>query len=433
MKRDRNELENYLIEVIKDIRHDRKAVERINQTFREQGLAAGTFNMVTRSANDIYSLDVAKLFVLSLALYNETKNNNISPHEYFSDIEITNAKRHIENETHNQTLELPIELLNVIKMSEEEYMTRIDIKVLVNMYHSQLIYYDFETQRSAKFKKHLGDKFIEVPNINKFSVNDIASHMLNGTYLPDTITLNIFSNEFEAITFNNKNNSLMINKGAEISILDGFHRLQGAVKAVNMNPDINLQLFLSVRSYDKDIARSFFGQINTVTIVKKERLKELKSDKPSDTVVRNLMRSPNSDLKGRIASAPKINELAKQLTTFDILSFAIDSVFKPKTQMDIRETSEYLEKFFNYLIGYYPEEFLLNPSVYKNTYINHPLMFVGYIKLAKKLQDDNHSMKDLRQVIENINFEDSKLIELLRHPGGVNSNKIRNQLLQYFQ
>lgn len=429
MKKDRFELEEKLKMAIDSVKHNRKTVEKISDVFRQYKLPAGTFQTLIRS-KDIYNLDVARLYVLTLALSEVTNDEELIPSRYFTDKEIDGAKGYIENTIPADIIELPLTIPDVIKMSDEEYVTSVEVRLLVKMFHSQLIFYDYETQRSPKFKRR-GDSFIEVPEINKDSVNDISKHMLNATYLPDTITLNIYSELIDAISYNPKTQTLTINEEAPISILDGFHRLQGAIKAVSLNPNLTQQMFLSIRCYDKDTAKRFFGQINTVNIVKPERLKELKSEKYSDQIVKNLQRK--SELTGKIASAPTISEIAGQLTTFDILSDAIDRIFNPRTSIEEREISDYLIDFFAYLVSFYLEEFKLSPNEHRETRINHPLMFIGYIQIAKIFKDENIDLKKLKNYIQQIDFNDNDLIELLENRRGLSSKKTRNSIIEYFE
>lgn len=140
MKKDRVELEPLLIEVIDQVKHNRKIVQQINDVFREYGLPSGTFQSISRSKNEVYSLDAARLYVLTHALHITTNNNAISPFEYFTIKEIDQAKEYIKKTKSNNVLELPIILDNVIKMSDEEYVTKIDASTLVQMYLSQLIF-----------------------------------------------------------------------------------------------------------------------------------------------------------------------------------------------------------------------------------------------------------------------------------------------------
>lgn len=430
MKKDREQLEILVMESITEIKVDRKKVLKANNHLSELGVALGTFDEISKGDRQLSALDPTLLFALSDALYDVTANMSIKPDQWFSAKEISYAKKELLNNKESNRIMLPIALENVEMVNVDNYITKIRMADLVQWFHSQLIIYDFETQRSAKFKTGKNG-VVPVPDINLKSVKDIAENMLNGTYLEDMITLNIYSDEVEAVEYNPKTRLLTINEQAVISILDGFHRLQGGVRAYATNPELEQVMILSIRSYDTDTAKKYFGQINTINVVKKERLKELKSQEFSDLVVRDLQQK--TDLKGKIASASKISELAGQLTTFDVLSFAIDNVYKPKNRLDAREISESLSKFFDYLLGSFVDEFMLNPNQYRDDYINHSLVFVGYVVIAKHFEDNNIPVKEIKSFIEKINFKDKKLIEILNSKRGINNTKVRNEVIKYFE
>ncbi|QSF43472.1 DNA sulfur modification protein DndB [Paenibacillus tianjinensis] len=431
MKKDRERLELLIADSITEIKVDRKKVLKVNNLLSELGVPFGTFDEISKGDKQLSTVDSSLLCALSETLYEVSGNTNLKSDQWFTNKEISYAKKELSNNNETNRIILPIALENVEIVNIDNYITKIKMVDLVQWFHSQLIIYDFETQRSAKFKTGKNG-VVPVPDINLKSVKDIADNMLNGTYLEDMITLNIYSDETEAVEYNPKTRILTINEQAAISILDGFHRLQGGVRACATNPELEQMMILSIRSYDTDTAKKYFGQINTINVVKKERLKELKSQEFSDLVVRDLQQK--TDLKGRIASASKISELAGQLTTFDILSFAIDKVFKPKSRLDAREASETLIKFFDYLIGSFVDEFMLNPNKYRDDLINHSLMFVGYVVIAKYFEDNNMPIKNIKDFIDKkINFKDKNLIELLNSKRGINNAKVRNEVINYFE
>lgn len=428
MKKDRELLENNLAEVLDQVKHKRKDIEAINSELNEYNVPVGTLNSIITGHTSFNTLDLALLCLITLAVYKVTNNNSISPYDFFTENEINTSKRY--EGFKKKEITLPITFENVIMMDYESYITKVKMSLLVEMQHSKLIIYNYETQRSAKYKR-VKDAVIPTPDVNKKSVKDISEHMINQTYLPDMITLNAYSDEVESLTYDEKNKTLTINEGAVISILDGFHRLQAGVRAVSLNPDLELEMILSIRSYDIETAKKYFGQINTINPIKPERLRELKSERHSDIVIKNLQKK--SDLKGKIASASNISEIANQLTTFDILSFAVDDVFHPTTSLEAREISDYLIDFFNYLVGHYVDEFLINPNEYRKTYINHPLMFAGYVQIAKKMQDEGRPLKEIKEVIEKIDFSDTKLIEILTDKKGINNKRNRRSIIEYFK
>ncbi|MWV44901.1 hypothetical protein GRF59_14865 [Paenibacillus sp. HJL G12] len=431
MKRDREELEAQLRDVIDENKHSTKFAAKINNSLDQQGINLGFFNDVARGNNSLSDIDLNLLIVLSDAVYKVTEDKRIITQEYVSETELEKSKEKVRDNSVRKSLNLPLDLEEVVSIDHQTFLTKVSIKLLVEMFHAKLIVYDYETQRSAKYKMGKNG-VVPVPDVNKKSVDDIAKNMLEQSYLPDMITINVYSNEVEPLSYDEKNKLLTINDGATVSILDGFHRLQGAVKALAINPDLDLELLLSIRSYDTDIAKKYFGQINTINVVKKQRLRELKSENWSDAVVRDLQQK--SELKGnKIASAANISEIAGQLTTFDIMAYGIEKVFSPNNFLEYKEVANYLTEFFNYLTGNFNDEFINNPKPHRKSYINHPLMFLGYIQIAKNFKDTSTDTSEIKNLKKLVDFNDSKLIELLNNKSGINSNRVRNQVINYFR
>lgn len=431
MKKDREELEINLRDVIDDNKHKTRILAKINDHLDEYGILPGFINDIARGSTSLSNLEIHLLIVVTDAVYRVTSDSRIVSHDYFSKSELEKSVQLTKQELNKTTLELPIEISNVLNIDQLTYFTKIDIKLLVDMFHSKLIIYDYETQRSAKYRMGK-DGVVPVPDVNKKSVDDIAKHMLDGTYLPDMLTLNVYSEEVEPLSYDERNKILTINKGASISILDGFHRLQGGVKALTINPNLSFELLLSIRSYDTEIAKKYFGQINTINVVKKERLKELKSENWSVAVVKDLQQK--SELNGnKIASAANISEIAGQLTTFDIMSYGVEKIFSPDNFLEYKEVAKYLTEFFGYLTGHFYDEFIANPNAYRKTYVNHPLMFLGYIQIAKNFRDQNKDLSEVSHIKSSINFEDKELINILNSRNGINSNRVRNQVISYFK
>ncbi|MNK43726.1 hypothetical protein D3C87_624410 [compost metagenome] len=428
MKKDRETLETHLKEIIDSIKTKRKVVEKINNELYQYNLPVGTFSSLARGDRSLASIDVALLCLVTLVVHNETNDNIISPYEYFTEGEIETSKKYVD--TNENDIKLPLTLSDVTMLDRENFVTKIKMTTLAAMTQSQLIVYDFETQRSAKYKKNK-DGVVPVPDVNKKSVEDISMHMLNQTYLADMITLNVYSTVVEPLYYDQKQKTLTINEGATISILDGFHRLQAGVRATAINPSLELEMILSIRSYDTDTAKKYFGQINTINIVKPERIRELNSDKKSDLVVKDLQMK--SDLKGKIASASHISEIAGQLTTFDILSYGINEIYSPQTTLEAKEVSDHLIDFFNYLVGSFVDEFLLNPNEYRKTNINHPLVFLGYLQISKHFLDTDIKLKEIKDYVSNIDFQADNLVELLNDKRGINNKRVRNKIIEYFK
>lgn len=431
---DRTELEKLLVSKIQTIKGKPKVVNEVVDELSNREVPYGTFNEVSRGDIDLETIDTSFLAVLTSALYVVLKDEDLNPEKFFSKKEIRESEQTIKEIFKKNNLELPITLNDVIYLDEQTYITKVSSSMLVAMYHANIIEYNFETQRSAKYKEGRSG-VVPVPDVNKKSVDDIARHVLNQSYLPDMMTLNVYSYEDTPINYDSINNRLTINDKSIVSILDGFHRLQGFVKAHITNPEIEMEMILSIRVYDTDTAKRYFGQINTVNVVKKERIEELKAEKFSDQVVKDLQKNQKSELRGnKIASSPRISEIAGQLTTFSILSYAVEHTFNPSNFREYKNTAEYLIEFYGYLLSYYYDEFLGNPNAHRNKYLNHPLMFLGYTQIAKQFYDERRDVSEVNEVVEQINFKDPFLIDLLNDKKAYYaSKKAKDRVLEYFK
>src|SRR5690606_22306295 len=119
----------------------------------------------------------------------------IKPENYFTENEINNAKK-FEPDNLVETIKLPYTIPNVLRADNDDFVTIIKMTELVKLHHSNIIFYDYETQRSPKFKRSKSG-IVMAPDVNEKSVEDIAESMLNETYLMDMMTINCFSEEKE--------------------------------------------------------------------------------------------------------------------------------------------------------------------------------------------------------------------------------------------
>ncbi|WP_181151016.1 DNA sulfur modification protein DndB [Paenibacillus sp. PCH8] len=382
-------------------------------------------------AQYIPQIDTSILYGVCQALFTVTGNEQLEPNQLFGKREIRDAQDNLRSIVQKR-MELPISFPDTTKLKYDSYITKIAITDLVKMSESQLIVYDYETQRGAKYELNQSGGVVKTPIVNKASVKRIASKMADNQYFEDMITLNVYSTEVDPLTYYEDSKTLTINDGAVISILDGFHRLQGAIAALQSNPNLDLDMILSIRSYDHETAQKYFGQINTINVLKKERRDELSQERMSDKVVANLQRK--SEIGKQIASSTTVNELAGELTTFDIMSYSIDRMYHFDRQLDVIKTSNYLNDFFTYLVGSYPNEFSINANKRENVIMSHPLMFIGYIALSKFMKDHDIGLDQIEQYVNSIIFEVDKLEPLLNAKKSLTGNKrLRNQLIDYFE
>ncbi|SEG07653.1 DNA sulfur modification protein DndB [Paenibacillus sp. UNC499MF] len=418
MIKERSELEQILEQSIEKIKYKRKNVEIINKKLSEHNIETGFFNKIAARPVLLTEISPFELCLLTMVLYQLEKTENLKADRYFTTDEIKETKTY--NKTEAETIRLPVQLNNVIQIDHENFVTAVPIAIIVEWYHCNIVTYNFETQRSARYKRKQED-VIAVPDLNFKSVKDIAQHMLDGTYIPDMITLNVDSEADTPVVFDPKSGTLTIKEGADVSVLDGFHRLQGAARALAVNPELKQTIILSIRVFTAEIARKYFGQINTINPVRKERLEELKQENAAYVTVKQLQF--NSDLKGRISSGAKISELAGHYTTSDTLAKAIDLTFAPGSLFEAREAGVYLTEFFNCLLGNYREDFHNKDSI-----LRHPGMFVGYMALAHKLKEMKIPIPELTTALNEIKKREEEWRKILA--SGRNNSSSVNRLIQ---
>ncbi|WP_440110202.1 DNA sulfur modification protein DndB [Paenibacillus sp. QZ-Y1] len=429
MKVEREEIEKRVVENLKSFQNSRQKLYELNLKLMDHNVPFGVVQTIFQNEENIADLELHVLIGITLALF-DLGEESLNPDELYGNREIRDAKI-LLNEKLIDRIYLPLTLKDVLRVKFDSYITMIRIADLVKMVESQLIIYDEETQRGVVYKESKSGGIVRSPIVNKASVKRISNKVTKNQYFEDMITLNVYSTEVDPVTYDEESKSLIINDGVVISILDGFHRLQGFTAAINNNPNIDLTEILSIRVYDYETAKRFFSQINTINVLKKERRDELAQERMSDKVVSDLQRK--SEIGEQIASATSVNDLIGELTTFDIMSYAIDHVYEFERQLDVIKTAKYLNEFFAYLVGTFPDEFSNDVKKRKNRIMTHPLMFIGYIVLSKFMKEAEIDLGDIETHIDKIDFKDEKLLSLLLKRKSLTGNKrIREMICEYF-
>ena len=422
MKKDRKELEQKLNNVIDEIKYNKRKIRDVNNYLHNHKLG-GFINEVIRTPTLLSEMDAEILCLLTLAVFMVSGDENIRPENYFTDNEIETSKKYEANVQNDA--KLPIELNNVLQIDYDRYLTFIPMVEIVKWVNSKIVHYDFSHQRSPDWKKGK-DGVVPIPQTNKKSVAEIAELMEEDRYFTDTIRLNVYSDEVDPISYDSKKKTLIINEGAKVSVLDGQHRIEGAIMAYSNNPDLSLVEELSIRVYDTETAARFFGQISKVNPVPKERIEELDRKLVAFASVDKLKHNPH--LKGRIASGSRVRDIAGHLTTESILAHAIDQMFEPTTLPQANAVGTYLSDFFSYLFAEFEDQINDKKSIY-----GHHRMFAGYIVLAKKMKDNNIELSELGKIVKSINpDENEELKEVVTYSRGT-QDRLLKRVIEYFE
>jgi hypothetical protein len=443
MKQDRKVLEENLINVIQTskIKTKRKTLDDIKLHLAQYDIV-DVQGWLNDPNNRIPELDIRELLLLTEQIFAKTGDLSINPEDFFTPAETRESRQFsaaLENK--QDEMSFPITFTNATVVGNSAYMITMSIQTITKMLDNGLIYYNFETQREAKYVKRKDTIVIE-PTLNKDSVRDITEHLLQGTLVPTVIVLNCETRSTtdpsgEEIIYDGKKLELTITKSTRVSITDGFHRITASRNALQINPELDFNFAVLVTNYSTKKAQNYMAQISKSNPVSKTRIQELEASRFSDNVVQQL--KEESELKGRISQTNRIHALNRELVTYNILSDTIDEQYKMESKLESLDVADFLTQYFDFLIGSYPEEFINNiEETRKISLINDNNFFIGYLILARKLYEAKRKARDVRNYIKDIDFSRSnplwRELGILDEKGNLlETTKVRKAIKQYFE
>lgn len=405
MKKDRAELLEVINKNIHHISNHENWVKEIKEELSKYRISEGRVEKVL-SNPEVLNNDLRELALFTEQFYVKTGLQELNIDDWFTKSEMKESRQFdfiLENNL--EDIEFPLEIKNVNIVGNGVFVGSLDVKTVAKLMKSQLLNYNFEIQRQATQIKRQ-DHFILTPTINKKNVKEMKNLLLKGELIHTTLAFNAAtqtSDSGEELVYNSKTNSLTITEGTRLDILDGFHRCLASRQAFESNPELDFRFIVIFSNYTTKQAQQYQAQLAKATPIPKARVQELEANRLSDTVVQML--KSESELKGRVSSSKgKMNITAGDLVSYSVLSEAIDREFNMKVKLDTYEVAEYLIKYFEYLFGYYPEEFTTN-TINNDSLMTYNKMFAGYISLAAQMQKEKVELKELKSILDKIDFD----------------------------
>ena len=191
----------------------------------------------------------------------------LSPTEikkYYSDEEV---KFYNKSKFQKQEIQFPLKF-DMIQINTSQWIGRITVKELMQLRDVQMINYNERTQRTMERKISHGYEYWQIA-INDNAVKEIEDSYEKGTYIPNTITLNL-SDESEADFFyDGEGRQLVIRSLKYFDILDGYHRYKAMSKAYNMDDSFDYEMELRIVNFSEKEARQFIWQEDQKTKMSK--------------------------------------------------------------------------------------------------------------------------------------------------------------------
>lgn len=385
---------------------------------------------------DLNMLQDYEIYYLSKILFLNFKAEKVDPSKYFTPIEIERHEN-MTNIDYSKEKSNKIFFDNCVQVTPNMYACgKVSIQKIVRFQDDSLTVYNKETQRETE-KRQTINGIKERIKVYKKSIREIRDNMLQGSYFPTAITYNILANGFEKYEYDveKKQLTIEIDENNEVSIIDGFHRISGAMEALRMNP--NLEQYLQVNIFHLDIqsAQRYILQESK----KNEISKELLSYFDTDNVASKLVNDIDSEgtintnfIKGKLGQDFDAVHLQYKYCMYSTLIKAIEDNFKldKKDVRNTRQIKEYLKDFFNEVISIYKNDFEDVEKSRKTSFITNGNTFYGYVAIASKLYQQNKWQDKLDIILSQIDF--NKKNDMWKGTGMTSKNITNKQIASLY-
>lgn len=199
---------------------------------------------------------------------------------------------------------LPYTFKDVVQISDDQWVGRIDVKTLMDLRDRQMINYKENSQRVMR---HLISGGVETLRIfvNKIAVKSIATLMKSGRYIPDDITLNMPFDDADGeskFRYDEKSHTLTVTQlpNNKFDILDGYHRYLGMSQVYNEDNAFDYPMEIRITNFPLSKAQQFVFQKDQKTKMKKVEADSYDQYSVANRIVSLINGDPLCYLQGRI-------------------------------------------------------------------------------------------------------------------------------------
>lgn len=165
-----------------------------------------------------------------------------------------------------------------------------DVKFLLDLQKRGMLNYNFDAQRVMKRVIRGNEERYEI-SLNQSAVKSIMEEYQEGTFIPNTITLNIPMDKDEdvSVSYDTENNELVIKNLNHFDISDGYHRYQAMAKLSGKDPSFNYPIELRILYFQDKEVRSFIFQEDKKTHMTKVDSASMDTGSNANVIVDKMM------------------------------------------------------------------------------------------------------------------------------------------------
>jgi hypothetical protein len=390
-------LETELGLVFKQYGTDRNITETIKKDLSNHGISIGLTQGLLNESTPLESQSLVILCLLTEALYKVTKEEKINPIKYFTELEISEARKYKRETNEKQDY---VELDDVIQIADDQWITRMTYKQIADLWASGQARYNKDTQRNTTIKEY-GDKIVEKINVNKTGIKNIVKKMSEETYIPNVVTFNMLAGT-EDYEFNGRKMRI----SSPLDATDGFHRDVAIGEVVSLGLHVDKYMEVRITNFDIEKCHQFMLQ-EDIRNPLDTRFKKAISIASENSIVKQLNERGKNELRGKITTEPLMYQKNKAYVLNDVLADAIKSSFAIKPKMPIKDLdniTDFLIEGFNEIIGLFYDDFTnLNKSRKENVKTLSST-FIGYVSILANLKDSDNWKKELESILNKIDF-----------------------------
>lgn len=196
--------------------------------------------------------------------------------------------------------------IKAIKVSDNQWIGTISTKELMLWRNAQIINYNENAQRTMKHITRRGQDFYQI-YLNKKAVSDIKSIMLEGQFIPNTLTFNM--SEDADYNYDENENILTIDVSEKkLDILDGYHRYIAISQIYNDNPDFDMNMEIRIVSFPESTSQQFIWQEDQKTKMRKSQSDAMNQLKLANQITQRINDSGECDFYHNISPNGIINK-----------------------------------------------------------------------------------------------------------------------------
>lgn len=406
----KNELIKLLESKLKNNKINSSLAKALNEELLKKNINPNLTGLLFNGMKDIIDLNDNELILLSKVFHSYFKDDNLKPSHYFSDKDLINYETNIKEHYENINL---IELNNTIKINDTSYVAFVGAEMLYNMYESNIIVYNKETQRSPKIRVLGKNYVVKQISLNKNAVKEIANEMLNETYESDLIIFNVLQlpNNVPNISYDNGTLYIKPNLNVEdedftcVNVIDGMHRLSALVNAVaklkkdkkEIPPSMGLIVKIIVRDIEgaKRVVTQSFKRSST----DKDFLKSLEVNdytKLTDAFIKELPECIREKIYPTYEEQMYMHGITNKILIADTLKEILP---KEKNYLfnlnDINKTADLLNKILSYILEEFYEKnfnvFVEESNLMRKNSIVY-LIFIAYNLIKLNIEEEKFLM-----------------------------------------